>query len=79
MTMMNHHELVDLRLTKSYVCMGPTAIHHKLEEVHLGTGVNKARGQKLAAFTGITNPYGIYNWCTVSVPLLTLMAAYKSL
>lgn len=56
--------------------MGTTAILHKMEEVHLGTGMNKARGYKLTTYTGITNPYDTYHWCTVSVPLLTSMAAW---
>lgn len=34
-----------LRPTKSYVLVGQTTIHHKVEEVHLGTGMNKAEGR----------------------------------
>lgn len=45
----NYRELVSLRSTKSYIWVGPTVIHHKMEKTHLKTGVNKARGQKLAA------------------------------
>lgn len=64
------HELVSLRSTKSYIWVGPTVIHPKIDAAYLKTGVNKARGQKLAVNAGIINPYDIYHWCSVSIPLL---------